>query len=639
MRNALLTIFIVIYGALYAPAVGYASAPQPFDVSKGNQGVIHIAKAPENITVDDVRGALNLPRIDAKVKVRNSSEKPSIWTAAGIGLREGTSDEVGLANAAALRAAVRNSNCIGLKLEKLYYVKLPFAIGISLPRYYNGSDGKERAIVLPRDFVIDGEVEGKAMGGFLTRDILFYTEYSLNLRKVRTVTTFGCKYFSYFINCAPRGVEQFQAVGCIFENTVADAGGRYISFYCENVNPLDARWVPLNRNFIKHIYVDSCTFHGHSALQSDCLRVTESCRILSSTFDQLRASGVEMSTNNNKAYANLMAYMSCPFYIVGNQFRGVERVFRKRVTWVTYYCGALVENSVLYMLHNKIMGIVAGESLFTDKKGQEIVARPALYDVYFNGQQLYYANNLVENVVRLTRDREATGIVKSKSHGIPSRRLFGNGKPNAKGHRRVVRYYKKNVFRINRPVIEKLWAARTYPKNGGDYKAEMEYDRNILLDDVLNINIQNYTSAVIPVADFTFSDNLIDAGTGNISGSIDSNQWLVTHFICDNNTFKAARFSSDEWWSREKYPKREWLFPIRLINYWGNTSIHVANNTFNISKHGTIRLLLSKYNKSKGDGQAEKTVFRDNKCSAGSTIRTSRLCTSPWGRYQPFLKE
>ena len=112
--------------------VGHAAAPQPFDVSKGNQGVIQIAKTPENITVDDVRSALNLPRIDAKVKDRNSSEKPSIWTAAGIGLREGTSDEVGLANAAALRAAVRNSNCIGLKLEKLHRFFCPFVPYVSV---------------------------------------------------------------------------------------------------------------------------------------------------------------------------------------------------------------------------------------------------------------------------------------------------------------------------------------------------------------------------------------------------------------------------------------------------------------------------------------------------------------------------
>ncbi len=622
---------------LAAAATGLAAAPQPFDVAAGNPGVVHVAKTPENITVDDVRGALRLPYLDAKVKANDNSDEPSLWTAAAVGLREGTSAEVGLANAASLRAAVRDSHCVGLKLDKIYYVKLPLAAGYSHPRYYNGSDGKEKAIVLPRDFVIDGEVEGKATGGFLTRDILFYTEHSLNLRKVRTVTTNGCQYFSYFINCGPKGVEQFQAVGCVFENTVADKGGRYVSFFCEDINPFASRWIPVDRNFIRHIYVDNCSFHGHSALQSDCLRVTESCRILGSTFDQLRASGVEMSTNNNKAYANLMAYMSCPFYIVGNQFRGVERVFRKRVTWVTYYCGALVENSVLYMLRNKITGIVAGESLFTDKKGQKINARPALYDIYFNGQQLYYANNLVENVVRLTKDRDATGIVKSKGHGIPTKRLFGGAAPSAKKHRRMVRYYRKNVFRIDRAAIAKLWKEHTYPEDGGDYRAEIDYDRSIDLDDVLTINIQDYTGYNIPVADFTFSENVVDAGTGNISGSLDSNQWLVTHFSCDNNVFKAARFSSDEWWSREKYPKREWLFPVRLSDYWGKTSFHVTGNVFQARKKGNIRLLLSKYNKEQGDGHAATMAFRGNKCSQGSVISIFRLCTHPWGRYHPLL--
>ena len=610
---------------------------QPFDVAAGNPGAVRITKAPENIKIDDVRKALRLSYLDAKVKARDSKDKPSLWTAAAIGLREGKSAAVGAANAAALRAAVSNINCVGLKLDRVYYVKLPFAGGNSHPRQFNGDDGKERAIVLPRDFVIDGEVEGKAVGGFLTRDILFYTEHSLNLRKVRTITTFGCKYFSYFINCAPTGIEQFQAVGCIFENTTADKGGRYITFYCENVNPLDSLRVPLSRNFIRHIYVDSCTFHGHTALHSDCLRVTESCRILSSTFDQLRASGVEMSTNNEKAYSNLMAYMSCPFYIVGNQFRGVEWVFRKRVLWTTYYCGALVENSVLYMLHNKISGIVAGVSEYTDKKGQKVSARPALYDIYFGGQQLYYANNLVENVVRLTKNRDATGIVKAKGHGIPANRLFGSDGPSAKKHRRVVRYYKKNVYRIDREVIAKLWEERTYPNDGGDYTAEMDYDHSLNLDDVLTINIQDYTGSNIPVADFTFSNNVIDVGTGNIGGSIDSNQWKVTHFSCDNNVFKAAHFSSDEWWSREKYPKREWLFPVRLSDYWGKTSFHVTGNTFQARKNGTIRLLLSKYKKDTGNGHAGTMNISGNKCSSGSTIRISRLCTKPWGSYKPFF--
>lgn len=632
MRRAWVTFFFLFSVA----AACRAAKAQPFDVAVGNQGCVRVGKAPEDIRVDDVRRALTLPFIDSKVRARDSYREPSLWTAAAVGLREGTSAEVGMANAAALRKAVLSGNCIGLKLDKVYYVKLPPAIGYSLPRYYNGGDGKPRAIVLPHDFVIDGEVDGKAKGGFLTRDILFYTEHSLNLRKVRTVTTNGCKYFSYFVNCAPSGVQEFQAVGCVFENTTADEGGRYISFYCQDVCPHDDEWRPLRRNFIRHVYVDSCTFHGHSAIQSDCLRVTESCRILSSTFDQLRGCGVELSTNNNKAYANLMAYMSCPFFIAGNQFRGVGRVFRKRVTWVTYYCGALVENSVLYMLHNKISGIVAGESRYLNKKGEAVNTRPALYDIYFNGQQLFYANNLVENVVRLTRDREAAGIVKSKSHGIPIKRLLGSDGPSARKHRRVVRYYRKNVFRIDRAAVARMWQERSYPQDGGDYRTEMDYDRSLRLDDVLTLSIQSYTGT-IPVADFTFSDNVVDAGTGNIGGRLDSNHWLASHFTCDNNVFRAARFCSDEWWSLEKYPRREWLFPVRLTDYWGKTSLHLRGNSFHATQKGTIRLLLSKYDKGQGNGKAETMALDGNKCSGGSQIRICRLCTRPWGRYMPLF--
>ena len=166
---------------------------------------------------------------------------------------------------------------------------------------------------------------------------------------------------------------------------------------------------------------------------------------------------------------------------------------------------------------------------------------------------------------------------------------------------------------------------------------ELTLEHSLALDDVLTINIQDYTGYNVPVADFTFSENVIDAGTGNISGSLDSNQWLVTHFSCDNNVFKAARFSSDEWWSREKYPKREWLFPVRLSDYWGKTSFHVTGNMFQAKKNGNIRLLLSKYNKEQGDGHAGTMAFRGNKCSQGSVIRICRLCTHPWGRYHPLL--
>ena len=627
--------FLIFFLLVSAATVLHAA--QPFDVVQGNLGVVSIKKAPEDITVSDVRLALSLPRLDAKTKALDCADAPSLWTAAKVGLQEGTNAMVGNANAAALRAALDNPNCVGLKLDKIYYVKLPMAGGITLPRYYNGDDGRASAIVIPRDFVIDGEVDGEAVGGFITRDILFYTEHSLNLRKVRTVTTNGCKYFTYFLNCAPRGMEQFQTVGCVFENEVADFGGRYIYFYCENANPHDSRWMPVSRNHIRHIYVDSCTFHGHSAISSDCLRVTESCRILSSTFDQLRGSGIEMCTNNNKAYATLMSYMSCPFYLVGNQFHGVERVLRKRVMWVTYYCGALVENSSLYMLHNSITNFVSGEVIMTDEHGQKVHKRPSVYDIYFNGQQLYYANNYVENVVSLTKDQEAAGIIKSKGHGIPTRYIFGKKLLNGNGHRRTVRYYKKNRYLIKKDKLEVLWAARTYP-SGGNTREEMEYDRNLVINDVLSIKFQGYTGKTIPIADFTFSNNIIDAGTGNIVGIINSNQWLVTHFICDNNLLNAARISSDEWWGIEKYPKREWLFPIRLNGYWGKTILHATGNVFNVTSRENIRFLLSKYDKEIGDGYADRITYSNNKCSAGSIIRTARLNTSTWGAYQPFMQ-
>ena len=574
---------------------------QPFDVVKGNQGVIRINKAPEQITTDDVRHAYNLPWLDSSAAKSGSQGNAGLWTAAQVGLRAGDSPTIGMANAAALTDALGDERCTGLKLDQLYRIDV------------------RKRITIPRNFVIDGEVEGKAVGGFKTRDALFHTEHSLNLRRVRTLTTNGRQYFTYQINCR-RGIDQLQVVGCVFED-VNNHGGRMIRLYCDDTCPHDGQWMAADTNCIRHLYVEGCHSHGNEIISSSGIRVVGSCRIIGNTFDDIEGShAVSLATDNNSRYANLMAYMSCPFYIVGNTFRGVSHIFRKRRGYY-YYCAALVENSALYMLHNTISNIVAGETRYTRADGKRVEGRPAVYDLYYSGQQLYYANNTVRNVVRLTYNREDTGIIKAKSAGLGGIGVYRHR------HRPLVRYFKNNHYSIDRGDIKRLWDCRTYPTTGGDYADEIAYDKALVLDDVLTVNLCDYVDA-IPVRDFTFSGNTISVPGGNIGGIIASNQWRATHFTCDNNRFIARKISSRQYKSRRNTKNSEWLFPIRLDDYWGATSVSMTGNSFRTG-HAAIHFFLSKYGKNR-EGRAKTTAYRGNTCLPGSEIRIARLCTDGW---------
>lgn len=574
----------------------------PFNSKKGNPGKVVISKKVEQITVADVRQALTIPALD---------KDNTLLTAAQIGLKPGSTDAIGMLNAAALKNIP--ADCPGIKLDQMYYVYLPKG-GASF-RY------KERCIVLDHDFVVDGEVGGKAVGGFRTNQQLFYTEHSLNLRKVRIVVEDSSEYFTFCVNPV-HGIDQLQVTGCVFEGLKEKCGRTFLLDF-KDVNPLDAKGCATDGNCIRHVLFDGNTHRGGRMVSSAGMRVVESCRFIGNTLYDVTGVGISLSTDNSRKYAAKMGYMSCPVYIVGNTFTGVERVLKKRTKWSYYYCAALVEAGQLYMLRNNIRNFVSGKTLYTTRKGERLDGYPATYDLYANVCRLYYCNNHVTNVLRFTKERTNYGIFKAKGAGVPAE--------FSKAHMPIVRYYSNNVFDIDREAALKLWKERTYPGSGGDYSAEMAYDKALSPDGCFTYNIQSYTST-LPVDMLTFRGNVIRAM--NIGGMLSSSQWLCTAFICENNVFDSRNITSEEYYSRQgdMRTNEEWLFAVRGAG--DNPSVTITGNRFTATGKA-IRLLLYKYNGGQSP-RARRTVVKNNSVGHSSHLLLKSLNSSKWtyGNYQ-----
>lgn len=579
------------------------TSPAAFNGKKGNPGMIAIKKKAEHVTPDDVRKALSLSWPE---------ESARLLTAEEAGLREGDTRDIGMLNAAALRAIP--ADCPGIKLDKMYYIYIP-----PVGRTSNKSNGY---IVLDHDFVIDGEVDGKAAGGLITNQRLFYTEHSLNLRKVHVVVEESGLYFTFYINTA-RGIDQLQVTGCVFEGQGARKGN---TFYLgsNDTSPIAGDGRPVSDNCINHILFDSNTHQGKSLVQSGGLRVVESCRFISNTIYDVAGMGICLSTDNKRRHAGLMTYMTCPIYIVGNTFKGVDRVMKKRTSYTSYYCAALVESRCLYMLHNTIRDFVGGKSLYTTVKGEKINGYPATYDLYANVTQLYYCNNHVSNVFRFTKERTNYGILKAKGCGV--------AKEYTDSHPPVMRYYINNVYDTDRETVMRMWKGLTYPSDGGDYSMEEAYDQSLAPDEYLTYNLVGY-SAAIPIDTLAIRNNTIRAV--NIAGMLNSSHQICTHFILEGNTFDSRNITSEEYHSRSNEEKmtynKEWLFSV-----WGvgkDTSVRIAGNRFTAQKKA-IRLMLYKYSNGEA-AHARHTTINNNTKPSSSSLVIKSLNRDKW-TFSPY---
>lgn len=625
---------------------GGDEAPERFDVAKGNPGAFSIENSPEDITVEMVRNAYAVPDLypDAPVGPEHAGT-PHIWTAAEVGLVEGSTDAVGTNNVTRLKAALADVNCLGVKLDRQYRLNVPFAgDSATVPSsYINGvNTNNGGSIIIPRDFVIDGEVNGEAVGGFVSgahwsayttgKSNLFYTEHSLNLRKVHTTTNHsaGAPYVAYYIDCR-KGIDQLQVTGCVFDDNNGK-GRNYIGMYFADEVP-HADWVPVDSNCVNHIYVDGCVSEGDLISNLKLAsRVAKSFRITNNTVTDIVEMGVCFSTANNRNYSNLMAYMSCPLWLAGNRFEGKNELVRSSTD---YYCGALIENSVLYSLHNRFENFIAGECYLGGGGTNNV----ATYDEYFNGRQLFFANNTSLNIVYMSMYKANSGYLKAKGNGYMPSNLDGTHLP-------LTRYFKNNRMLLCPTDVEAVWNARM--SSGSDDIDHSE--ENLSLSEVMTIFIDVYTGAH-PLKDFIFSGNEVNArwsgtegvddpATGNIMGSLESTRWWATHFTIEDNTFRASRISSVQWGYKSHNGvaySSTWLFPLQLDDFWGATSLHVRDNEFLVAEDETVNLYVSRYTQATQVSGVlpipSDYLFSDNDITQGSTIRTTTLCTNPWGSH------
>ena len=367
----------------------------PFNPTEGNAGVISINKVPELITVADVRGALTLPSL--------IGQGQSLTTAADAGLQEGTTTAIMDANAQVLRTlATADNPCVGLKLDKVYYAR------ITKSNHYNYASGS--SIVLEKDFTIDGEVNGEAVGGLVTDGSLFYTQHSLTLNKARFSSTSTRGDAMFYIDTTP-GVEQLDVKGCIL--TSASAGANYFMFGSNaNLSPLDGNGYAIETNCINHINIDSCQIEGHLVMKSSGLRVVKSWRFTNNTVTGIRGAGMNIGVGPDD-FSVYMGYMSCPMYVAGNTFQGKQGIMRMRKA-SGYYCGLLVESASVYMLHNTIRDFVSGHSEYVNASGTTKNYNAWTYEGYFNVTQVYFCNNIVTNIMRFDTKREDVCCLKSK---------------------------------------------------------------------------------------------------------------------------------------------------------------------------------------------------------------------------------
>jgi len=578
-----------------------------FDPVKGNEGLVRLpAMALERVRSAHVRSACSIEPI--------AYGPENVFTASDIGLQEGESTAIGLANANALRALATDSTlrgCIVLKLDRMYYVKLPSAIR-------RGTSYKTESIELPRDMRIDGEgPDGVAVGGFITDQLLFYTEHSLEMHKVRVEVLGAAHYFAFFVNCT-HGIDHVVVKGCVFtQASGVTLSGRRFRFFANDQSPFEEGTRQLRTaNTIGHILFDGNTCQGKELASSNRLCVLKSWRYIDNTITDVAGVAISHGTENTLKHAAEMAYVSCPVYIVGNKISGCHRVLRVRSSWADYYCAALVENSRAYVLRNDISHFVSTTSIY---KGEP--KAPATYDFYFMGQQSYFVGNHVTNLVKLSYNRECFGTLKGKGTTTP---------PAFKAnHMPVVRHYTHNTYDIDVREVRQMWKERSNATPLADRQKEQLLDRELVVDDVLTLNIMPYVDALqMAAVDLVdFSHNTIRYP--NIGGMEASSYWPCRKFVCTANVFDAQRISSEGYSSRFHRPSHlrtdEYLFVVHHA-----TDIRLRDNVFT-SKDAAIRALLYRYSsKLQQAPLPEHLDLRGNKCPPSSAVVSKRLDTTSW---------
>lgn len=579
--------------------------PQPFDPVACTLGIITFNKAPEDITTADVTGALTLPRL---------CQTEDLWRASDY-FTAGTSASVKSANSRKFRElASAESECPGIFVDGEFY--------------FNTGAGTSaaKAILIEKDFTIDGtDGMGAGVNGKLvsTGGYLLCTHHSLDIRNTRLQKDYPYAAYLIYVNTT-EGIDMVQVTGC--EITNLGYKSRFITFYADKTLwPMDADGVPIDTNRIQHVNIhgNTVTSGGTYFVTSGGMRVTKSWRITNNNIaDVGDGGGVAISlgytdkVGTDSLYAGRMHYMSCPLWIAGNTISGKSYVFRKSSTDILYYCAALVEMNTVYMLHNEIRDFISGES-FVISNGNTVQGHADTYDLYANATRVYYCNNTVRNLVRLSTERTAVGILKSKGCGVPGAYLD----PHFTNCMKAVRYYRHNTFNCAGDDLQRLmqiWDARTYAEKpmptglSHDTAAEAAYDELVQADlrpsTTLKLVTATTSKTFTPkyeIRDNTFRYPVIGGISSGTSLSCDLLQVIGNQFISDDIT-------SEEYYAGDN------IFSVRALR------VEITGNTFT-AKNRTIKLLLSKKFQDWGDLDYAEEDLDGNSYGAGTTAKSKKL--------------
>ncbi len=510
-----------------------------------NPGDISFSKRPEEITKADVVNALSLPDLFEGIPVINqtwdemldnsdfarytdpANPAPFIWTARGAKLiapsakpeyvgvdstayntlyneqldwwreynpsstgKDITTKKIAYYNAQRLKdienahvAIDKNTtgnhpNCVGLKLDKVYPVLYEGSVSLRSPSTYLARCFRPR-----RDFLIDGEVDKKAVGGFVSRYGLLATTCSLVLRKARFQRKDEQSYKTIYVDCE-EGIEQLQITDCVFEQAAPDSdnintrnghgfAANYVYIYTKDSSPwTDAtRSQLVNDNCIRHALIQGNTVYGTKFIDSDMVRFVNSYRAIDNTFflghaeENLDAgrprhlirgetgSCISHTNLNGASYANKISYHSCPMFFVGNKFLGPERAIAKRVTWSTSNEAIGLEMAQAYFIGNTFRNLIVKQTLFDGGRYAEFHFRcHANYESYMSVTKLWFVNNALENIAWFTHmNSDSRGIFKGKGTGIPYDFRPGWNFANP------IRYFVGNTVTLDKNTIWNSW--------------------------------------------------------------------------------------------------------------------------------------------------------------------------------------
>lgn len=524
----------------------------------------------------------------------------------------------------------------------------PYTLAVSTNYSSDGLTYEERQqlmLSLPRDIIIVGENSGVATGGFITEGNFLYTAHSLVLYKVKFFTNqadgavmiIADSYNKEDLKLL-KGVDQVQVIGCEFDSagytyaapdgtytnesgqaSVARKKSNYLMLHSQpNRKPFEGAnnrtektQILVPDNYVNHLYIKGCTFHGGSCIIANDMRFVKSCRIIGNAFTEIMTVPVMISTQNTSGYSDnevtiekkageylgydpisgivssinyfemTRPYMSCPIWIVGNEFSGRWQITKNRIGY-NYFGGFLIEGACVYALHNVISNLISGVCYNSS------LAYLPTYDAYCNCVQVYYANNTVKNIVRFRHpykyiketsittddtyntsiDAGTIGIFKCKSTATG---LVRGGAAN----RKVLRHYKNNIYSVEPEKILALWKTwlATLENVMGENAVlnnEYAYDSQLIeYDESGNTNIENIVSGIhyfsirfdamntqtafgsqsAETDEIVISGNMFDAGKGALVGNDNGARWCTNSFSLEHNIFKAYWMSSDQWQS------------------------------------------------------------------------------------------